>query len=345
MAYKNNEAQLPLKIALMILGFLEKQSNFNLKKFLEKKGITSKIIAQDDFTVGMSFLKNPILSVLDEQKDYTILYNLAKHSTPNNLGILGYLMIHSKDVHEALSKFCKYYALIGKKMKLVFTDDEDGYKIVLYFHDENGVLVDLENYLVMIHFFNIIHLINYIIPKTIKPTYMKFIQEKPTFPLEDNKIVGIKTFFSQEENSIHFSKNSIKIETTSANEYLLKIFEKEAEDALNLKLNESGLKEKISGLILISSTQLDISLKSISLKAGLNPRVLQKKLKEEGTSFSEILLEVRKKLSIYYLSRDIDLLTISLNIGYIDLSTFFRAFKKWYGITPTQWKERNKTNL
>jgi len=118
LTYKNNEAQLPLKIALMILDFLEKQSNFNLKQFLEKKGITPNLIAQDDFTVGMSFLKEPILGVLNEQKDYTILYNLAKYSTPNNLGILGYLMIHSKDVQEALSKFCKYYALIGKKMKL-----------------------------------------------------------------------------------------------------------------------------------------------------------------------------------------------------------------------------------
>ena len=69
----------------MILDFLEKQSNFNLKQFLEKKGITPNLIAQDDFTVGMSFLKEPILGVLNEQKDYTILYNLAKYSTPNNL--------------------------------------------------------------------------------------------------------------------------------------------------------------------------------------------------------------------------------------------------------------------
>ena len=339
---KNNETQLPIKIALMLLGFLEKQSKFNLEEFLRKKAITPKQIAAEDFTVGMSFLKEPILNVLNEEKDYTILYNLAKHTTPNSLGVLGYLMIHSKTVYEALDKFCKYFPIVGNKMKLIFTEDEEGYKIVLYFYNKDGILVDLENYLVMIHFFNIIHLINFIIPKNIKPKQMKFIQKKPSFPLEDNKVVGIKSFFNQEENSIYFSKNIKKIETSSANDYLLKLFEKEAEDALNLKLKEGGLKERISGLILVSSTQLDISLDSISSRAGLSPRVLQKKLKKENTSFSDILLEIRKKLSTYYLSKDIDLSAISLSIGYLDQSTFFRAFKKWYGITPTQWKEKNK---
>jgi AraC-like DNA-binding protein len=341
----NNEAQLPIKIALMILGFLEKQSHFKLEEFLKQKKITPKLIAQNDFTVGMSFLKEPILEVLTKEKDYAILYHLTKHTTPNSLGILGYLMIHSNNIYDALNKLCKYYALIGKRMKLIFTEDEEGYKIVLYFYDENGVLMDLENYLVMIHFFNIIHLINYIIPKNIKPKQMKFIQQAPLFSLEEGRIVGIKSLFAQEENSIYFAKNIVKMQNPSANEYLLKTFEKEAEHALDLKLNEGGLKEKIAGLILASSTQLDISLNSISLKAGLTPRVLQKKLKQEGTTFSEILLKVRKKLCIYYLSKDIDLLTISLSIGYLDQSTFFRAFKKWYGMTPSQWKDKNKNNL
>lgn len=81
---------------------------------------------------------------------------------------------------------------------------------------------------------------------------------------------------TKEENSIYFTKSIKKIETSSANDYLLKVFGKEAEKALNLKLKEGGLKEKVSGLILVSSTQLDISLDSISSKMGLNPRILQK---------------------------------------------------------------------
>ncbi|PUE64808.1 AraC family transcriptional regulator [Arcobacter lacus] len=340
-----NEAQLPIKSALMILGFLEKQSKFNTQQFLKEKNITPKNIAQENFTVGMSFLKEPLLKVMNEEKNYDILYNLSKCITPNSLGILGYLMIHSKTVYESLDNFCKFYPLIGEKMKLIFTSDDEGYKIVLHFYDENGILIDLDNYLVILHLFNIIHLISQIISKNIKPKQMNFIEKTPLLPLENNKILGIKSYFAQNENSIYFSKSIINTETTLSNEYLFKIFEKEAQNILNIKLSENGIKERVYKQILVSTNQLDISLESISYKIGLSSRVLQKRLKEENTTFSEILLEVRKKLAIYYLSKDIDIETISLNMGYFDLSTFYRAFKKWYGITPTKWKEKNsKTN-
>lgn len=75
-------------------------------------------------------------------------------------------------------------------MKLVLDEKEERYKIVLYFYDENDILVDLDNYLVMMHFFNIIHLINFIISKNIKPKQMKYIQESPSFALKENKVVS-----------------------------------------------------------------------------------------------------------------------------------------------------------
>ncbi|WP_294966104.1 AraC family transcriptional regulator [Sulfurimonas sp.] len=172
----------------------------------------------------------------------------------------------------------------------------------------------------------------------IKPLKIHLVQEKPSFNLKDSKIVGIKTYFNQEENAIYFDKSIEGIQTLSANEQLLKIFEKEAEETLGFKLSQDDFKEKISSLILVSSTQLDISLNNIASKTGLSSRVLQMRLKEEGTTFSKLLLEVRKKLSIYYLCKEMDLHTISLNLGYIDLSSFFRAFKKWYGVTPSEYK-------
>lgn len=337
-----NKKRIPAQFFVILIAFLENEYKFDSKSFLKKKDISYSQLFQKDFSLDISILKELIVHMLEKEKDYSFLYKLSQLSTPSRLGILGYIMIHSKDVYEALEKLCKYYLLIGNRLNLVFAKEDEFYKIVLYFNDEEGSFMDIEEYNVLIHLFAILHLINHIIPLDIKPSKITLTQDKPSFSLKNSEIVGIKTYFAKEENAIYFHKNIKDIQTISANEQLLKMFEKEAEETLQLKLSQSALKEKISSLIIVSSTQLDISLDSIALKAGLSPRVLQKRLKEEGTSFIKILKEVRKKLSIYYLSRNMDLATISLNLGYIDLSSFFRAFKKWYGVTPSQYKEQKE---
>lgn len=326
---------------MMLIGFLKQKYDYDAQTFLQQRDLSINHLMTSESMVKVSYVNELINEILEVRQDYEILFQIAKLSTPSSLGILGYLMVHSKNVHDALQMLCKYYLLIGKRIQPVFSAVDNGYKMVVYFNDEQGEMMDFEEHHAQIHLFAILHLMNHIINNKVNVSQITFTQ-KSVFNLKNNQIDGIPIVFEQEENAIFFDESIRKLQSISSNEQLLKIFEKEAEETLQLKLNQSALKEKISGLILLSSTALDISLESIAQRAGYHPRILQMKLKEEGTSFSKILLEVRKKLCVYYLSRDMDLFTISMSLGYIDLSSFFRAFKKWYNMTPKQWQEKNR---
>lgn len=74
----------------------------------------------------------------------------------------------------------------------------------------------------------------------------------------------------------------------------------------------------------------------------LTPRTLHRRLLDEGTSYNEILEEVRHLLAVEYLKAgQLDMQEIAYELGYSDLSNFRRAFKRWEGVSPSAWRENN----
>jgi AraC-like DNA-binding protein len=76
-------------------------------------------------------------------------------------------------------------------------------------------------------------------------------------------------------------------------------------------------------------------------RLGLSPRTLQRRLGEHRASFQRLLADVRRELADQYLRRpDLSLGEVAFLLGYQDLSSFHRAFRRWSGRTPL---ERRRT--
>ena len=73
----------------------------------------------------------------------------------------------------------------------------------------------------------------------------------------------------------------------------------------------------------------------------LSRRTLQRRLKAEKTSFQKVLKEVRAVLAINYLSDDrLKALEVAMLLGYSSISSFTTAFKSWYDLPPTEYRQR-----
>lgn len=92
--------------------------------------------------------------------------------------------------------------------------------------------------------------------------------------------------------------------------------------------------------LLMANTYLGIStLEEIAAGLNLGARSLQRKLKEEGTGYQQIADAVRRVLAEQYLSSgNYGVKEISGFLGYNEVSAFTRAFKKWTGNTPTEYR-------
>lgn len=88
------------------------------------------------------------------------------------------------------------------------------------------------------------------------------------------------------------------------------------------------------------------SIEDIADKVGMSVRTLQLRLKDERTTFSDLLNDIRRDLAIKYL-RDphISITEVAYLLGYSEVSVFYRAFKKWTCKTPKEFRLSNQKEM
>jgi AraC-like DNA-binding protein len=74
---------------------------------------------------------------------------------------------------------------------------------------------------------------------------------------------------------------------------------------------------------------------------GVSPRTLQRRLEEERTSFHEVLEQLRmQKAKVMLEDSDLKLIEIAFELGYENPPSFTRAFRRWTGVTPSEYRCR-----
>ena len=75
---------------------------------------------------------------------------------------------------------------------------------------------------------------------------------------------------------------------------------------------------------------------------GVSVRTMQRKLKEDNTTYADLVQKVQKQLAINYMRiHELSLEEISCLLGYKEQTSFSRAFKSWTGQTFTEYRMGN----
>ena len=72
---------------------------------------------------------------------------------------------------------------------------------------------------------------------------------------------------------------------------------------------------------------------------GLSPRTLQRRLEQEGSSFAQVIERVRmEKAKALIESGEMKMIDVSMALGYENAPSFTRAFRRWTGISPREYR-------
>lgn len=119
----------------------------------------------------------------------------------------------------------------------------------------------------------------------------------------------------------------------------------QCEQILNQRQPYTGIAAKIRQRLLSQAAQ-SFTLEQLAEQFHISPRTLRRRLADEGTSLRQLQDDVRQTLAIELLTvAQLSVEAVSERLGYGEPASFIRAFNRWTGQTPGQYRLRHKNSL
>ena len=143
-----------------------------------------------------------------------------------------------------------------------------------------------------------------------------------------------------EGNELVFQKADLEKPFLTANNVMLDYLEPQLKE----RLTEAMTSESFTGVVQQKLYQMIPSgafgIEDIAESLGISSRTLQRNLTAEGTKFNQELHNVQKLLAFsYFKNPDLSTEEVAYLLGYAEVSSFSRAFKKWTGETITEYRQ------
>ena len=148
------------------------------------------------------------------------------------------------------------------------------------------------------------------------------------------------------QNQLAFSLIDSQQPFLTKNDSMWQFFEPELRKRLHELELDANFYDRVQSCLFELLPTGKSSIENVANKLGISKRTLQRRLKNESTSFKDVLNQTREKLARYYLKNsNISGSEISFLLGFDDPNSFFRAFHLWTGTTPESFRKQHNPNF
>ncbi len=149
---------------------------------------------------------------------------------------------------------------------------------------------------------------------------------------------GVMPSFGQHEMTMSFHRADMTAALTGACPELAQVNDRIAGEYV-ARLDQSDLRARVRARILERLADGDSSRQQIARDLCMSEANLQLRLRQRGTTFQDLLDEIRRDMALAYLSqRRLSITEITYLTGFGDTSNFTRAFRRWTGMSPSAWR-------
>ena len=152
-------------------------------------------------------------------------------------------------------------------------------------------------------------------------------------------VLGCKVVFGAPENRLYFPAKILDYPSPHAEPELLDLHERFASEQI-ARLEKKDIVGQVERIVAELLDSGEVTLDAVAERLDIKPRTLRTRLTEAETSFNQVLADFRYRLARQLLATtDESIDEIVYLTGFSEPSTFYRAFKRWSGMTPIEYRK------
>ena len=254
-------------------------------------------------------------------------------------GMLGYACIAAPNLREALETYIRYAPHTGLDVTLALGLSREASVVTALPHGETGQHL---KFTIEEIFANWAFIGRSLSGGRLPLREVCVTYSAPVYAYLYEEVLGCSVRFDQSANQLVFAPEALETSFVTANKTLFKICTAQCETLYVRHSRTGGLAGTVRR-VLLNQPARPPTLTELAEELGLSARSLRRHLRNEDTSYQSILHHVRMELASDYLKTTVATPDeISHLIGFEEVASFYRNFKKWSDTTPQAYRAAHR---
>jgi AraC-like DNA-binding protein len=294
-----------------------------------------KVVAEREGRVPLSSLYQLWEAVVARLDRADAALVVAQSYSPGEYGLMGFVCMNCATIGEALRQAARYLCLWVSEPGLRIA--EPG--VLEFFYQQPVVARPGQRLALEAAVGEILNGARFLTRAPIAPEEVAFSHPAPRDCRGHEAFFKAPVRWAQKGTWLRFSPEQLQTPLPKADPQLAAFLAGLAEQALARAGEASSLIVQLRHLLADVLSRGVPEIEAVARRLAMSERTLRRRLEEEGTSFRELLDQTRAELARGYLrDPNLALSEVAFLLGFSEPSAFHRAFRRWTGQTPAEFR-------
>ena len=292
-------------------------------------------------TVELRKMAHLFVAVARAVDDCGFAIKLAEESEVGNTGLLGHLAMAAPTVRSFLECLAGYVSILVTGVEAGF-DEKNGTGKMLWRApaDLDATIKPLWLYIAA----SLVYRVRSAGGSGWVPLSVEFEHKAPAATPAEFAVFGPRISFNADRTCVTIDKATLDRPMPSANEELFSIYKHHASLLMRDASAEQDLETRVRQAIIVRLNDDTATLEWIAHDLNVSPRAMQRRLERLGLSFEKLLDTTRCSIAGRLLREtDRPLIQVAHDVGYGSQSTFTRAVRRWFHVSPRAYRQRYRS--